>query len=709
VNRESNWARLRSRKVVQWGAAYAAAAWGFLQGLEYLSETYGWSPQPRKFAVLALLIGLPIVLVLAWFHGDRGDQRVSRTELAILAVLVTLGGVLLWRYQPASEAISSIAAPSASAPLPGAAATDPRPSIAVLPFENRSANQDDAYFVDGIQDDILTQLTKVGALRVIARTSSEQLRGTTLSTREIGDRLGVVKLLQGRVQRAGDRVRINLLLIDTATESQEWAERYDRELTAANILTIQSEVAATVAAQLLASVTSLADAGHAGTKSTQSLEAWDAYHRGQEASGTSDGLPVAEQYFRKAIDADPRFALAYLELANVLIAQVYTRGARRDVNLPEAETAVETALRLDPSLPEAWIASAYFAPDEQAEAMYRKAIEIEPNSAHAHEQLSDRLWQTGRWEESLRYAEKAVALDPLSIGVNHSLAQNLEAAGRLDEAEALYHRLVEIHPSDPLPHQLLATFEAYARNRFASAVTLMEKAVELDPGHAYQLGSLVQLYLDLEDDARAKDRLDDALRRWPDRTNLNILAANSALYQGDEETAIRYVEKTLETSPTHGPAIYHLSRVDFERKDFAAARARYAFHYPELLAPEPPDIGPWDMGTAITLAAILLRTNETERARVLLDRAERAIGKRPRLGEHGYGIHDVRIHALRGDKARALAALRAAVKEGWRGPFWRMQLLYGFSLDSLRSEPEFKAADDVTFFSHFSRRWPRSG
>ena len=692
MNRESTWARLRNRKVVQWSIAYAAVAWGFLQGLEYLSETYGWSPQLRKFAVLALLIGLPMVLVIAWYHGDRGHQRVSRTEFAILALLITLGGVVLWRYEPTSGIVTPIGAPSTAARLAGAAATDPRPSIAVLPFENRSANQEDAYFVDGIQDDILTQLTKVGSLRVIARTSSEQLRGTTLSTREIGERLGVIKLLQGHVQRAGDRVRINLLLIDTATESQEWAERYDRELTAANILAIQSEVAATVAAQLLASVVSRGDAGSPGTKSTRNLEAWDAYHRGQAASATSEDLSVAEQYFRKAIDADPRFALAYLELAGVLVGQVYTRGARRDVNLPEAETAVETALRLDPTLPQAWIASAYFAPDEQAEAMYRKAIELEPNSAEAYEQLSDRLWGAGRWEESLRYAEKAVALDPLSIGVTGTLAQNFAAAGRLDEAEALYRSLVEIHPSDAWPYQALATFEAYARNRFAKAVTLMEKAVELDPGHAFRLGSLVLLHLDLDDDARAKDQLDDALRRWPDRTNLNIFAANLALYRGDEEEAIRYTEKTLETSPTHFGAIYHLSRVDFARNDFAAARARYAFHYPELLAPEPPDIGPTNLGPAILLAAILLRTNEGDRARILLDRAERAIRKRPRLGESGYGIDDVRIHALRGDKTRALAALRTAVKEGWRGPLWRTQLLFDYSLDSLSSDPEFKAA-----------------
>ena len=334
MNRESRGPACAAARSFSGALTYAAAAWGFLQGLEYLSETYGWSAQLRQFAVLALLIGLPIVLVIAWYHGDRGHQRVSRNEFAILALLITLGVLSSGDMSRPAGSSPPIGAPSTAARLPGAAATDPRPSIAVLPFENRSANQDDAYFVDGIQDDILTQLTKVGSLRVIARTSSEQLRGTVLSTREIGERLGVVKLLQGRVQRAGERVRITLLLIDTATESQEWAERYDRELTAANILAIQSEVAAIVAAQLLASVVSPDDASSAGTKSTRNLEAWDAYHRGQAASATSEGLSVAEQYFRKEIDANPRFALAYLELAGVLVRQVYTRGARRDVNLP---------------------------------------------------------------------------------------------------------------------------------------------------------------------------------------------------------------------------------------------------------------------------------------------------------------------------------------------------------------------------------------
>ena len=235
-------------------------------------------------------------------------------------------------------------------------------------------------------------------------------------------------------------------------------------------------MAATVTAQLRANFASPADVVRAGTTSTQNFEAWEAYQRGQELAGKSDSLAVAEQYFRKAIDADPRFAPAYLELAHVLIAQVYTRGARRDVNFAQAESALETALQLDPNLAEAWIVSAEFKLDrgeeQVAEAMYRKAIEIDPNSAPAYEKLSDLMWEYGRTKESLRYAEKALALDPLSIGVNQGMARSLEFAGRQDEAEALFRHMVEIDPSAPGPYMFLAAFEAYTRNRFANAVTL---------------------------------------------------------------------------------------------------------------------------------------------------------------------------------------------------------------------------------------------
>ena len=312
------WARLRRRKVVQWGIVYAAGAWGFLQGLSYVSSTFDWPRQIQQLATLGLLVGLPIVLVLAWYHGDRGHQRVTRTELAILTLLFLLGGGIFWRYQRASDVPSTGATPAvASSPETTTAqravvpAADARPSIAVLPFENRSDQGKDAFFVDGIHDDILTQLTKIGAMKVIARTSVEQFRDTKLSTKEIGEKLGVTRVLEGSVQRAGDRVRVTAQLVDTASDAHLWAESYDRELTAANIFAIQSEVATSIASALETTLTA-AEKARVNIVPTRDLAAWEAFQLGRQrmARRTAETLSDAEHFFQQAIDLDPKFAPA---------------------------------------------------------------------------------------------------------------------------------------------------------------------------------------------------------------------------------------------------------------------------------------------------------------------------------------------------------------------------------------------------------------
>jgi TolB-like protein/Tfp pilus assembly protein PilF len=687
---DSTWARLSRRKVVQWGLAYLAGAWGLLQVLEFLSETYDWPPQLRMVAVPALLLGLPIVLVIAWYHGDRGHQRVTRTEFAILAVLVVIGGGVLWRYYEAIEARSPVSSQATTGQPPTVDAVildDPRPSVAVLPFENRSDDPSDEYFVEGIHDDIVTQLTKVTGLRVIASTSTDRLRGTSLSAKEIGQQLDVSKLLQGRVQRAGDRVRINMVLVDAATESQEWAERYDRSVTGANVLAIQSEVAATVAARLKAGIPEEALAGGKGA-STRNLEAWEAYQRAE----TAESLEQAEQYFRRAIEVDPRFALAYVGLSHVLVRQIYASGARRDVNLPEAEAALETALQLDPDLPEALAASAEFAFDDEgveaAAAKLRKAIELNPNYAHAYEKLSDLMFGEGRAEEAVLYAKKGVALDPLSLGVRGSLAQSLEATGRLDEAEAQYRRAVDIDPSSSYALSMLAMFEAYVRGQLALGVTLQERAVSSAPDNAYQVGQLAMMYMDLEDEARATELIDDATNRWPDRTNVNVLAAILARNRGDQLASLRYASKVLETQPQHIVGIHILANADIARGDPEAARTRFAFAYPGFLTEELDEL---DCSGPVDVAAwILLANQESARAKAMLEHCEKEIGT-VRLGEHGYGITDASFAALRGDKAGAIRALREAVKAGWRGPLWRGQLLFGSEFVPLQSDPGFQA------------------
>ena len=354
-------------------------------------------------------------------HGDRGEQRIRRAELAIVTLLFLLGGGLFWRYQDTTAespaTTTETPAPVAAAPAVKLAPTptvDARPSIAVLPFENRSDEHKDVYFVDGIHDDILTQLSKVSAMKVISRTSVERFRDTKLPIKSIAEQLGVTRILEGGVQRAGKRVRITVQLIDAATDAHLWAESYDRELTAANIFAIQSEVSTAIAAALKATLTP-AEKARVSAVPTQNLEAWEAYQLGKQrlAKRTSGGMIEAEKFFRKAIERDPSFALAYSGLADSLSLQVNYGDAPLLATLKQAQAAADSALKLDPGLSEAWISSAFIASNreqnDRAERMYRRAIELNPNNAIALKFYGQLLGATGRIDEGLRALENAAA------------------------------------------------------------------------------------------------------------------------------------------------------------------------------------------------------------------------------------------------------------------------------------------------------------
>jgi len=402
---ESIWTRLRRRRVVQWGVAYSAGAWVLLQVLGFVSDAFAWSPIVKQSATLMLAIGLPIVLVVGWYHGERGQQRVSGPELALLTLLLLIGGGLLWLYADRREATTPTIA--TSRPTSTAVVTDTRPSIAVLPFDNRSKLEDDAYFVDGIHDDILTQLSKVSALRVISRTSVEQFRETKLPLRAIADQLGVTKILEGGVQRGGDRVRINVQLIDAHTDAHLWAESYDRELTADNIFAIQSEIASSISHALRTTLTPL-EHERLKTIPTSDLAAWKDYQLGRRRleQRNSAALAEAEAFFQKAIDRDPDFALAYVGLAETLRLQLaFSPVSQQDV-MTRADIALARALALDGTLGAAHATAAALADERRefrrAEAGFRRAIELDPNYATAHRGvLLNAGFDPGPWPQSL--------------------------------------------------------------------------------------------------------------------------------------------------------------------------------------------------------------------------------------------------------------------------------------------------------------------
>ncbi len=622
------------------------------------------------------------------------SKRPWRVGLTLIALLLVLGGGIFWRYHGASETLSTTPTTVAASASPTTTG-DSRPSIAVLPFENRSDEHKDAFFVDGIHDDILTQLSKVSALKVISRTSVEQFRDTKLPMKTIAAQLGVKSILEGGVQRAGDRVRINVQLIDASTDAHLWAETYDRELTAATIFAIQSEVAAAIAGALKTALTP-AEKTRASVVPTQNLQAWEAYQLGQQrvARRTGGGLIEAEKFFRKAIERDPNFALAYAGLADSLSLQIEYNDAPFVATLERAQAAADTALKLDPGLSEAWASSALITDwrdqHDQAEQMYLRAIALNPNNAMAFKWLGQLLLITWRTDEGKRNLERAASLDPLSAVTQENLGQALVLQGRFSEAASQYRRAIEIDPSMPGPYASLAYQMAYALNRFADAVPLMQKAVELDPGGPGQLVSLADLYLDLGDESRSFSTIEQAARRLPDDWSIQAWLAVIDLFRRDHAGTVRHAERSLALYPRNPVALVILRDAHLQNGRYEDALARYKKAYPELFVQGAPRLHRLNYGVAVDLAVVLQKRGDTARGRVLLDSAAQAIGKLPRLGNQGYGLRDVQIHALRGDKAKALTALREAEKAGWRSS-WRYARDFDPALASIRSEPEFKA------------------
>ena len=694
---EGAWTRLRRRKLVQWGLAYAAGAWALLQGLEYVSGLYDWPRQYQQIALLLLLIGLPVALVLAWYHGDRGEQRIGRTELVILTLLFLFGGGIFWLYQRGSDAPTA-STREAAAPASSKTTAEVGPSIAVLPFENRSAKTDDAFFVDGIHDDILTQLSKVSALKVISRTSVEQFRDTKLPTKTIAQQLGVKSILEGGVQRAGDRVRINVQLIDAGSDAHLWAESYDRELTAANIFAIQSEVAAAIAGALKATLTA-GEKARVKAVPTQNLEAWENYQLGRQrlAKRTSSGFTEAERYFRKAIELDPNFALAYAGLADSLAISIDYTDVARSATLERAQAAADVALKLDPGLADAWASAALVAYNrenyERAEELFRRAIELNPNHAMVLKYYGNLLFDLARIDESVRYFERAAGLDPLSAITQVGLGNALAAQERFENAAGRYRRAIEIDPLMPMPYFSLAGLTAYAMDDFVTAVPLAEKAMALDADNAWGAVMLVMLYSDLGDDASFDRVLQQAADRWPDNAIVNVLLAGREMQGGDRNGAERRLRRVLNANPRDSYALGLLGVISYRDGRYAESVARYRNAYPELFSAAPRfDAG--NYSTAVEVVPALQKLAKDTEALALLAGSEKVMAELPLLGGglkwSGRAPNDARVLALRGRKQEALAALRAAQRAGWRWG-WSFQRDVDPAFDSIRDDPEFKA------------------
>lgn len=699
---------LKRRNVVRMAALYIIASWLILQIADVLFDALELPPVWVRLVLAVLILGFPLALIFSWVfemtpEGIKREKDVDRSQsvthstgrkinvVIIVLLVMAMATVALDRLVPETTIVAEQAVVVEA--VADKQSVDDK-SIAVLPFANRSAREEDVFFVDGIHDDILTQLARVGSLTVISRTSVERFRdlGPAQSMKEIGAILGVKNILEGGVQRAGDRVRINVQLIDVTTDAHLWADSYDRELTTSNIFAIQSEISTAIATALEATLspeekTQLAD------EQTQSMAALEAFFLGRQAleKRTNASITAAEQHFKRAIALDAEYSLALVGLADTYNLQTIYSG-RTDESVRElAIPLVDKALAINDRLGEAYIAKAMLTEDEELQEMlFKKGIALAPGYASGYQWYGNILTGLGRTSDALLQLEQAARLDPLSGIIGGNLGSALEAAGRFDEARARYEAVLRNNPGFAVAYFYLAAMAWSVDGRLDDAIVKVRRAAKLDPGNPTWKWFLAQIWSDI-------GAVPESLGEWKAARiaglserdlvfSATILKRNS----GDLAEAVGDAEVLLALDPDSGPALLILGINDLRAGQVGDAVERYRAALPSLSDGDNPVVDATNYTPAINLAFLLQKTGDQAQADLLLTGAGAVIEGLPRLGLFGgYAIDDVRIHALRGNKVLALAALRRAVDEGWRVG-WQLSLKYDPILEPLHDEPEYQ-------------------
>ncbi|HMC28679.1 MAG TPA: protein kinase, partial [Verrucomicrobiae bacterium] len=369
-------------------------------------------------------------------------------KVAIAAIVIAgLGAVFLMRYRSFRDTARALALPQQT--------EIPEKSIAVLPFENRSHDPDNAYFADAIQDEILTRLSKIADLKVISRTSTQHYKTVPANIPDIAKQLGVAHVLEGSVQKSGDAVRVNVQLIKAANDAHVWADTFDRKLT--DILSVESDVAKAIADRLQAKLTG-EEEQLITAKPTDNTEAYDAYLRGlayslKTANTTANALN-AQKYLREAVRLDPKFALAW-----ALLSFVDARGYRTQFLQPtvalrdEAWKAAETALALQPNLGEAILAKGFYhyaclKDYDTAVRYFEEARPLMPNSSRIPESLAYVARKQGQWDQSESYFNEAERLDPRDVSLLTQHALSYKDRRQFPEASRKLEQILNIAPDD---------------------------------------------------------------------------------------------------------------------------------------------------------------------------------------------------------------------------------------------------------------------
>jgi TolB-like protein/Tfp pilus assembly protein PilF len=630
---------LRRRKVYRVAGGYAVVGWLLIQVAATIFPALEFPAWSLRVVIIGILAGFPLALVLAWAF-DVGPHGFERTAPAPAAEdcppalrpkrrnVYLLGGIGLL-----------VAAVAGFVLLPRMADGKVEKSIAVLPFDNFSENKENEHFADGIQDDVLTSLAKIGDLKVISRTSVMPYKGGTVrNVREIGRALRVGAILEGSVRRVGDRVRVNVQLINTATDEHMWAEVYERDLT--DVFAIQSELAQEIAARLKAKLSP----GEKARMDAKPTENSDAYLLFVQARALATGSDTEERkkaipLFERAIALDPAFALAHAQLS-WLESWIYFSIDPTPVRLERARAAANEAIRLAPDLAESRVALGYIyyygeRDYERALREFDAARRDLPNDVSVIRAIGAIERRQGKWEQSTKSYRKAVGLSPQDAVLIRNLALNYVSLRDFGTAAELFDRAVALAPDDFEMRALRAWVDVYWKadfNRFDQLLASAPAEAESNPVAALARFNVQMFQRKFDDAIAGLERLPFENMRGVTSAPLPKIFLKAQAYRakGDAENAraaytetLPVAERALAESPADAPRhlVVGLTHAGLGHKEEALNAGRRGV---EML-PETKDAlnGPV---LKISLARIHTILGEPEEAISLLERSLQTVG-----------------------------------------------------------------------------------
>ncbi len=569
--------------------------------------------------------------------------------------------------QPSTDTTSKIAS---TRDQPSQLGTLKPNSIAVLPFENRSSLDEDAFFADGFHDELINQISRIGDLATISRTSVMAYRVSSKSIREIGEELSAANIIEGSVQRAGNQIRIGVQLIDAKKDEHIWVEAYTRELSAENIFAIQSEIALAVADQLKA-VLSPQQRRDITKTPTQNMAALEAYFHGRASSilATTQGHSAAIEHFRRAIDIDPDFAEAHAQLGMALLEKIHIGGLPFKQQVELAEPFIERALELNPELSEAYEALAFldiFRGDQPAsEVAYEQAIKLNPNNASAHRAFGFFMsWQRAKPHRAYELLSRARLLDPQNQYTLALFGQVLMELERFEESRSVLLDAIDSGPNVAAAYQFIGYLYSWKLYRHDEAIKAYRMVYFLDPDVPWYALNLALAYYELGVPDRAIFFYERYLKISQDEAFDFLARLNLCALRGDREQEKRFVEDFKATWSGREPwgrdpwVDILLSELDAQNGHPELAVERFETVYPQLTVPGA-DINASDnmFKLAIAYTTSLYLCGDTDKAAPLADEILEILPTKSRYRWRGIGTMDAWLHLAMGDESKAMEAL----------------------------------------------------